>query len=271
MYIELASGAAWRFSGGDASTSMLIDDLGSVFSGDDSAVELAADRLAEPASAEAMPGTLGAAHLARKLNGATKHFLISPDGTHPFRLRQGIVQLMSFGEVTRGGFPLHGALADRLGQGVVLAGPGGTGKSTASARLPNPWESLSDDTTLIVENGSYRAHPWPNPASVLGVEGRRRIDVKRVTAARAVFFLSQAEEDAVQPLRQAEAACALLESFRQAAAIPGDLRHDPDLRWLCETAMDNICRFAKETPAYRLRLSLTGRFWEMIGKVLDEQ
>ena len=62
-----------------------------------------------------------------------------------------------------GGLLVHGALAEWNGIGVILAGPGGVGKTTASKRLPRPWRSLSDDNTLIVKSpdGTYWAHPWP--------------------------------------------------------------------------------------------------------------
>ena len=45
---------------------------------------------------------------------------------------------------------LHGALAQRDGQGVILASPGGIGKTTASRRLSPPWHSLSDDASLVM-------------------------------------------------------------------------------------------------------------------------
>ena len=50
----------------------------------------------------------------------------------------------------RGGVLLHGALAAWNGNGVILAGPGGRGKTTASRRLPSHWQSFCDDTTLVV-------------------------------------------------------------------------------------------------------------------------
>ena len=61
----------------------------------------------------------------------------------------------------RGGILIHGALAEREGSGVILAAPGGTGKTTASNRLPAPWRSLCDDSTLVVRDpqGNYWAHP----------------------------------------------------------------------------------------------------------------
>ncbi len=62
-----------------------------------------------------------------------------------------------------GGVLIHGALAELDGMGVILAAPGGTGKTTASNRLLAPWRSLCDDTTLVVRDaqGNYWAHPWP--------------------------------------------------------------------------------------------------------------
>ena len=71
-----------------------------------------------------------------------------------------------------GGVLLHGALAERDGIGVILAAPGGTGKTTASERLPSPWQSLCDDVTLVVRDtkGNYCAHPWPTWSRFFGEE-----------------------------------------------------------------------------------------------------
>ena len=49
-----------------------------------------------------------------------------------------------------GGFPIHGALVERAGVGFLLAGSGGTGKSTCCSRLPAPWRSLCDDEALVI-------------------------------------------------------------------------------------------------------------------------
>ena len=46
---------------------------------------------------------------------------------------------------TRGEVLLHGALAEKDGIGVILAAPGGTGKTTASDRLLAPWRSRCDE------------------------------------------------------------------------------------------------------------------------------
>ena len=71
-----------------------------------------------------------------------------------------------------GGVLLHGGLVATGGRGVILAGPGSVGKSTACARIPGPWRALSDDATLVARrgDGSYWAHPWPTWSRVR--EGR---------------------------------------------------------------------------------------------------
>src|SRR5208283_1881855 len=53
-----------------------------------------------------------------------------------------------------GGFPLHAALVEHDGVGVLLAGQGCAGKSTCCRRLPDTWEVLCDDQALVVPQGS---------------------------------------------------------------------------------------------------------------------
>ena len=57
--------------------------------------------------------------------------------------------LMSFGvhaihweSLYRGGLPFHAALLEYEGQGIILAAPGSTGKSTCSRRVPPPLAGL---------------------------------------------------------------------------------------------------------------------------------
>ena len=61
---------------------------------------------------------------------------------------------------SRGRLLLHGASGE---DGVILAGSGTVGKSTASSRLLPPWQSLRDDATLLARDcsGDCRAHPIP--------------------------------------------------------------------------------------------------------------
>ena len=191
----------------------------------------------------------------------------------------------------RGGLLLHGALAavpnpgappvpegaaDDALRGVLLAGPGTVGKSTASRRLPEPWRSLSDDATLVVrdERGRYLAHPWPTwsrfhlDSGVAGPGGRW--DVQRAVPLHAVFFLSQAAEDRVEPLARCPAAALLLESAQPVTRPMTRLLDEREVRALHLEQLAAAERMALALPAFSLRLSLTGSFWREIEGVLGE-
>ena len=70
--------------------------------------------------------------------------------------------------VRRGGLPLHGALVEHDGRGVLLVGRSGVGKSTACRRLPPRWNALGDDLALAVRRpgGGFAVHPLPTWSAV---------------------------------------------------------------------------------------------------------
>jgi SynChlorMet cassette protein ScmC len=175
------------------------------------------------------------------------------------------------GAMASGGLPIHGALIEIDGSGIILAGPSGIGKSTACRRLPHPWRVLGDDLTLLVRNGAavFRAHPLPT-WSVLG-EDRTIITCQTncPVPLSAAFFLEQAERDEAIPLKRSTSAIAYsssaLEVFRsQYPGFPQDERAD-----VKRTFYGNSASLALSVPAYRLRVSLTGRYWEQVEQVLD--
>ena len=122
---------------------------------------------------------------------------------------------------TRGGILIHGALAERNGIGVILAAPGGTGKTTASDRLPAPWRSLCDDTTLVVRDsqGNYRAHPWPTWSRFLDGGPGGTWDVQSAVPLKGIFFLSHAVEDRVESVGTGHAVSLLVECVKQASML----------------------------------------------------
>ena len=139
-------------------------------------------------------------------------FSVSP-GLHPARNNQPVVcrirkpenndelaiQLMKMSLIfcshieSQGGLLIHGALAEKHGIGVILAGPGDVGKTTASGRLPAPWISLSDDCTLIVRDGKggYRTHPWPTWSTFMYGGPGGSWDVQYSVPLKAIFVLKQ--------------------------------------------------------------------------------
>lgn len=170
----------------------------------------------------------------------------------------------------RGGILLHGALAEWKGNGIILAAPGGTGKTTASNRLPSSWQSHCDDTTLAVKDksGKYWAHPWPTWSRFLdnGVGGQW--DVKKAVPLNQIFFLSRAEEDKTEPVNSAQAVSLIVESSKQVTSLLSTLEKNEKLKNNLER-FNNICKLVKKIPVSLLHISLTGKFWEEIERTLS--
>jgi SynChlorMet cassette protein ScmC len=172
---------------------------------------------------------------------------------------------------SRGGLLIHGALAELDGSGVILAAPGGTGKSTASSRLPYPWRSLCDDTTLIVRDrhGDYRAHPWPTWSRFLDGGTGGVWNVQRSVALKGIFFLARAGKDRVELVGHAQAAGLLAESVRQASMFMVPDGIIDRIRDLHLERFENICALARVVPVHLLHISLTGSFWLEIEQTLE--
>jgi SynChlorMet cassette protein ScmC len=170
----------------------------------------------------------------------------------------------------RGGVLIHGALAERDGIGVVLAAPGGTGKTTASNRLPAPWRSLCDDTTLVVRDtqGEYWAHPWPTWSRFLDGGPGGAWDVQNAVPVKGIFFLARAVEDRVERVGPGHAVSLLGECVGQASMfMPLGLCKE-EIRALHLERFNNLCAMARVIPAHVLHISLTGAFWQEIEQAL---
>jgi SynChlorMet cassette protein ScmC len=171
----------------------------------------------------------------------------------------------------RGGVLIHGALAELDSMGVILAAPGGTGKTTASNRLPAPWRSLCDDTTLVVRDaqGNYWAHPWPTWSRFLDGGLGGTWDVQSAIPVKGIFFLSQAVEDRVERVGPGHAVSLLVESAEQASQLMARGLKKEDIRVLHMERFNNLCSLARVIPTHTLRISLTGTFWKEIEQTLE--
>lgn len=183
-----------------------------------------------------------------------------------------IASLIALDTEHRGGVLLHGALAEWDGRGVILAGPGDVGKTTASQRLHAPWRSLCDDTTLVVRDkqGIYWAHPWPTWSRFMFGGTGGSWNVQHAVPLRGIFFLNQAEEDQIEAVNIAQAICLMVESTEQASLYISRRMEEDDLRELRLRRFDSICALAQTVSCYTLRLSLTGAFWREIEAVIME-
>lgn len=169
-----------------------------------------------------------------------------------------------------GGMTFHAALVERSGTGILLAAPGNTGKSTCCRRFPNPWQPLCDDETLVVKNdeGRYLAHPLPTWSDYLLKRSGEARRVEEYVPLSALFFLEQAEADEVTPVGQGQTAVLITQSAMEVYYPKWNNLDSERLRGVKKMLFENACELAKAVPAFRLRASLTGRFWEKIESVL---
>ena len=172
----------------------------------------------------------------------------------------------------RGGVLIHGALAEKDGMGVILAAPGGTGKTTASSRLPAPWRSRCDDTTLVVRDsqGRYLAHPWPTWSRFLDGGPGGSWDVQRAVPLRGIYLLARADDDRVERIGPGHAVSLLVECVRQASQFMPLGLFKEEIRALHLERFNNLCALTRAVPAHILHISLTGAFWQEIERTLEE-
>ena len=174
-----------------------------------------------------------------------------------------------FRAMQSGGLPIHAALVERKGKGFLIAAPGGTGKSTCSRRIPRPWRALSDDLSLVVadKNGNYRVHPFPTWSDYLWKRSEPSWDVQSHLPLSAIVFLEQGTKDEMTPIGKGEAAACIIEAASQICLSFWRDLAPGESRTMKKMIFDNACGLARSIPAFRLRASIDGRFWEEMEAV----
>jgi len=171
--------------------------------------------------------------------------------------------------VEEGGAPMHAALVELDGRGVLLCGSSGTGKTTACRRLPKRWNVLSDDEALILKDrgDGYRAYPLPTWSDhVMGRSGHT-LYVPRAVPISAICFLQQAVEDEIVPMGRGAAAARIADSARQACFRRwANLDRTLQRQWRSKL-FDNACTIAHAVPAFFLKVSMTGELWKLLEEV----
>ncbi len=169
-----------------------------------------------------------------------------------------------------GGLPLHAGSAELDGRGILVAAPGDTGKSTCCRRLPDYWNPLADDEALVVLDArrKYQLHPFPTWSDYLWERAENTWNVQYSVPLSGIFFLEQSETDEVVPLGAGEAAVLISESAMQVCQKFWRRADIEDQRRFRSKIFSNACEIVARIPAYRLRASLHGRFWEEIENVL---
>jgi SynChlorMet cassette protein ScmC len=169
-----------------------------------------------------------------------------------------------------GGLLLHASLSELNGKGILIAAPGGTGKTTCSKRLPAPWDSLCDDEVLIVkdEKGDYHAHPLPTWSLYLNGRSDKTWDIQKSVPVSAIFFLERSKKDEVTPIGKADAAMRILDSAKQASYKSLIKMKKQESKNIKGILFENSCEVSKNVPCYLLHATLDGKFWEEIEKVI---
>jgi SynChlorMet cassette protein ScmC len=172
--------------------------------------------------------------------------------------------------ISKGGLPFHAGLIELGGRGVLLAAAGDTGKSTCCRRIPHPWRLLCDDEVLVAldKQQKYRAHPFPTWSDYLWQQSEKTWNVQFSVPLFGVFFLEQSEGDEVKSIGEGEAALLMTESAIQICHKFWRSVDKEDQKKFREELFNSACKMAKKIPAYRLGVSLNGRFWEKIEQVL---
>jgi SynChlorMet cassette protein ScmC len=193
----------------------------------------------------------------------SRHPVIEP-------MRHALVPILEEA-IASGGLPIHGALVEYQGMGVILMGRSGVGKTTCCRRLPSYWQVLGDDLALAVqsEGGSYRAHPLPTWSAVGSGEVRWPCRANRSVVMQALILLEQSVRDRIEELSQSKAAVAITEACTQALK-PLYMISSRDGASLRSRIFENAVALARTVPAFRLQVSLTGRFWEKIEELLGK-
>ncbi len=176
-----------------------------------------------------------------------------------------------FEEAIRAGeLPLHGALVERRGAGLILVGRSGAGKSTCCRRLPSGWRVLGDDLAVVVRDadGGYRAQPLPTWSAFESGGNGWPCRANYSVPLKAFFFLQHEPEDGVEPLAGAKTALVIEKACKE-ALLPFDFFSPGHVTFQGRKLFANAVSLAAAVPAFRLRVSLEGRFWEKIDDVLE--
>ncbi len=168
----------------------------------------------------------------------------------------------------KGGMLIHGALCSLRGSGVIMAGPGTVGKSTASRRLPEPWISFCDDATIILPdgNGGFSANPWPTWSRfyMQGPGGSWKVEEK--IPLKAIFFLEQSPDDSVRPLDKVHAKTMIIDTLEHVSR--SNILTAREKEDMVKNFIRRANSLAGSVPAFKLHVSLTGEFFKEMEKVL---
>ena len=172
-----------------------------------------------------------------------------------------------------GGTPLHAAISEQDGKGIVFAAPGGGGKSTTSKRLSENFQLHGDDEVLVLpdDSESFIAHPFPTWSNFLYKRPKVSWKVEKKIPLKAAFFIEKADKEEIIPLKSHEASALFNQSIRQIMMRGWHLSGPDTKSRLIKECFGIAVDLAKSIPAFKIRLTLEGSFEDTLEKVLKEK
>ena len=170
-----------------------------------------------------------------------------------------------------GGFPIHAALIEKDARDFLMAGPGGTGKSSTCSRLPGPWKPLCDDQSLVIRNreGKYCVHALPTWSDYIWQRGEPTWAVEEAVPLSGILFLRQAEIDRLVGIGEGETALRINTSIEEVYEHLFSGLQGENLVASRRLSFERACEVARTVPGYVLETTLTGRCWEEMEKVME--
>jgi len=191
--------------------------------------------------------------------------------THEYLVMWDSVKAIFMRSFQMKGFPFHAGLVEYKEQGIILSADAGIGKSTCCRRLPKHWKPLCDDESLAVldKNRGYVVHPFPTWSEYLTEQAENKWDVQYSVPLSAIFFLEKSEKDEATPISVRQASIFITNSTVHVLnKLCLSMIYDERLKFIRDI-FNSAYELATVVPVFRLRVSLNGRFWEEIEKVLD--
>jgi SynChlorMet cassette protein ScmC len=121
---------------------------------------------------------------------------------------------------------------------------------------------------VVDRHKQSRAHPFPTWSNYLWKLSDTTWNVQQHLPLSAIFFLEQATTDEVMPIGRAQASVRITESATQIYQATLSNLVSEEGRATKERIFENASALAGTIPAFTLRVSIEGRFWEEMERVL---
>jgi SynChlorMet cassette protein ScmC len=185
----------------------------------------------------------------------------------------GILFCLGCDLLDAGAIFLHAALLEFNSGGVMIAGPGDSGKSTCARRIEPPWRAHGDDLGLVFpdRSGSYFALPCPTWSDYYFDRDDPPLwDIHARLPLEAILFLKQSEQDEVVPIGRAQAATGIFYSSMQIVEPFLKFFSPAETSRIRSQIFSNSCHIAEQVPSFILNATKNGRFWEKIEDQVHE-